>query len=169
MSVEIVPIAESHIDGFHACLDAVARERRYLAMFEAPSIEQARAFVLQNIAADAAQFVAVDQGSVVGWCDVSTSWHHAHRHRGTLGIGLLPTYRGQGLGQRLIRACIEKVQPKGIVRIELQVRADNQRAITLYQRMGFHPEGLARRAIRCDGVDHDALRMAVLLDETPLR
>ncbi len=48
MPVDIVPIEESHIDGFHRALDFVARERRYLAYLEAPPPERTRAFVLDH-------------------------------------------------------------------------------------------------------------------------
>ena len=33
--IEIVPIALEHVDGFHRALDSVARERKYLSVFEA--------------------------------------------------------------------------------------------------------------------------------------
>ena len=49
MEVRIVPIAEEHIEGFRSVLDTVARERRYLGFLEAPSLEEARGFVLRNI------------------------------------------------------------------------------------------------------------------------
>ena len=39
MAVEIVPISQDHIDGFHRALDFVARERRYLAFLEARVFE----------------------------------------------------------------------------------------------------------------------------------
>jgi len=41
-TVEIVPITQDHIDGFHRTLDLFARERRYLAFLEAPPIEATR-------------------------------------------------------------------------------------------------------------------------------
>jgi hypothetical protein len=70
-TIEIVPIAQGHIDGFHRALDIVARERRYLAFLEAPPIEATRTFVLDNIKRGYPQFVAVSSnGEVVGWCDV---------------------------------------------------------------------------------------------------
>jgi hypothetical protein len=47
--VEIVPIAEKHIESFHRTLEFVAWERRYLSFLEAPPFESARAFVLGNI------------------------------------------------------------------------------------------------------------------------
>ena len=38
MSVDIASIREEHIEGYHAALDVVARERRYLSFLEAPPI-----------------------------------------------------------------------------------------------------------------------------------
>ena len=47
--IEIVPITQGHIEGFHKTLDVVARERRYLSFLEAPPFESTRAFILDMI------------------------------------------------------------------------------------------------------------------------
>jgi hypothetical protein len=49
---QIVLIAEKHISGFRAAVAVVARERKYLAFLEAPPLEDATRFVLDNIARD---------------------------------------------------------------------------------------------------------------------
>ena len=41
---QIVPIAEEYIEGFHKCLDEVAKERLYLAMVKAPPVDMALFF-----------------------------------------------------------------------------------------------------------------------------
>ena len=46
--IQILPIAEEHIESYHQCLDSVARERMYLALVEAPPLDSTRAFVLSN-------------------------------------------------------------------------------------------------------------------------
>lgn len=160
MPLPISPIALHHTDSFRACLDTVARERRYLAQIEAPPPEQVRSFIADNIADDAVQFVALDGETVVGWADVLRRWAHAAAHCGVLGMGVLPTYRGKGIGERLLAACIDKSRLKGITRIELEVRADNSRAIALYERMGFVLEGRKRAAMQFEGVYFDALLMS---------
>jgi hypothetical protein len=38
-TIQIVPIAEEHIESLHRCFDAVARERKYLARVQAPPLE----------------------------------------------------------------------------------------------------------------------------------
>ena len=49
MSIDIVPMQRGHIAGFRAVLDAVARERRYLAFTAAPPAARVRRFVLKNL------------------------------------------------------------------------------------------------------------------------
>ena len=80
--IRVVPIAEQHIEGFHQCLDSVARERRYLGFLEAPPLESTRQFAQSNIASGVPQFVALDgeraiigapgnsRGFVPGYADV---------------------------------------------------------------------------------------------------
>lgn len=165
MSVVISPIAMGHAVGFHDCLDTVARERKYLAATEALPLEKIEAFVRDNVANDAVQFVAVDGARVVGWADVFPHWADAIAHCGRLGMGVHPDYRRRGLGEALMRACLVKAKAKGITRVELEVRADNLPAIRLYEKVGFVREALKRNAMRFDGVYYDALQMSLLQPE----
>jgi RimJ/RimL family protein N-acetyltransferase len=166
MTVAVVPIALEHAAGFHACLDAVAREARWLAQTKALPLDKIEGFVRESVAGDAIQFVALDEpGRVVGWADIFPEWADAVCHSGGLGMGLLPAWRGQRIGERLLQACLDKARAKGLTRVQLHVRADNTRAIRLYERLGFDTECTMRRAMRFDGVYYDALQMSRLLDE----
>ena len=162
MNIIIVPISEAHIAGFRACLDAVAREKKYLAQYEAPPLDRVAAFVRDGVAANVSQFVALDGADVVGWCDVFPHWAHAVRHCGTLGMGVLAPYRGKGVGGRLLAACLSKAESNGITRVELEVRADNKSAIKLYERAGFQREAVKRKALLFDGAYFDALQMSLV-------
>jgi ribosomal protein S18 acetylase RimI-like enzyme len=164
MSVYVMPIAESHALSFRECLDVVAREQQFLALHEAPPPALVLAFVKENIASDNAQFVALDGDRVVGWADIVRGWAHAIAHTGTLGMGVLPDYRGQGIGESLLRACLDKARAKGITRVELMARVDNARAIRLYERLGFTREGIKRGAMRFGGVDYDCMMMGLVTD-----
>ena len=164
--VTIVPVAQAHASSYRTCLDAVAREKRYLAQIEALPLERIEGFVRDSVAGDAIQFMAVDAGRVVGWADIFPAWAHAVAHCGSLGMGVLAAYRGQGLGRRLLEACLAKAWSKGLTRIELEVRADNERAIGLYKALGFTQEAVKRNAMRFDGVYFDALQMSLLRSET---
>lgn len=160
--IAILPIANEHIEGFHKALDTVAREREYLTMLEAFPLEDTRAFVLGMIAKGNPQFVALVGSDVVGWCDISRHTFPSHAHAGHLGMGIIPAYRGQGLGHRLIETTLQAARDAGFERVELSVHADNIRAVTLYEKVGFVREGLARRSVRIDGRYKDAIQMAII-------
>jgi RimJ/RimL family protein N-acetyltransferase len=152
MTYQIVPIAEEHISDFHAAVDVVAPERRYLAFLEAPPFEETRRFVLRNIEDGYPHFVALNAGTVVGWCDVLPNRYRViYSHCGTLGIGLLPEFRGKGIGRQLMRRTIDAAFAFGLTRIELTVRERNANAIALYKSLGFEIEGLHRNAVCIEG------------------
>jgi RimJ/RimL family protein N-acetyltransferase len=170
LSIDIVPIAEEHADGFHAVLDLVARERKYLAMVEAPPLEKVREFIRRNVSRGALQWVAVDSArsvhnGVVGWCDILPDEREGFRHVGRLGMGVHPDYRGRGIGPRLVASALSAARPLGLERVDLEVFASNVAAIRLYERLGFVHEGVRRRVRKLDGYYEDNLFMSLLLDE----
>ncbi|WP_137922500.1 GNAT family N-acetyltransferase [Hydrogenophaga sp. 2FB] len=162
MTSHIVPLAASHFTPLHAVLDAVAREKRFLAMTQAPPAEETMVFFRQILEDDRPHFVALLDGAVVGWCDVLPVFGQARAHIGVLGIGLLPSARHRGLGRQLMASAIEKAWLQGLTRIELTVRADNPNARALYERLGFEHEGLQRNGFRVDGEYIDGHAMALL-------
>ncbi len=161
--VRIVPIAEEHIEGFHRCLDAVARERRYLAFLQAPPLDSTRDFVLHNIAHGVPQFVALRGREVVGWCDISPLEREGFRHCGRLGMGVRADARRRGIGTRLIERTVRAAIEMGLERIELEVYASNEPAIRLYEKVGFVVEGTKVRARKLEGAYDDMIEMALLV------
>jgi RimJ/RimL family protein N-acetyltransferase len=163
MTYQIVPIAKEHISGFHAAIDVVARERKYLAHIEAPPFEETRRFVLGNIEHGYPQFAVVSADIVVGWCDVLPNRSRIiYSHCGTLGVGLLPEFRGKGIGRQLMRRTIDAAFAFGLTRIELTVRERNAKAIGLYKSLGFEMEGLHRNAVFIEGQYENLRSMALL-------
>jgi RimJ/RimL family protein N-acetyltransferase len=164
VNFRVVPIAAEHIHGFHAVLDSVARERRYLAFLQAPPLKEVARFVRRNLEKGYPQSVALVESRVVGWCDIVPVDRPTMAHGGTLGVGVLAEFRGRGIGTGLISATLERARGAGLTRVELSVRHGNQRALPLYERLGFVAEGVKRRAVRVDGEYEDLLCMALLLD-----
>ena len=160
---QIVPIAEEHIPGFRAAVDVVARERKYLAFLEAPPLEDVTRFVRDNIEHGSPQFVVLSAATVVGWCDVIPNRTRViYSHCGSLGIGLLPEFRGKGIGRQLMQRAIEAAFAFGLTRIELTVRERNANAIALYKSLGFEVEGLHRNAVCIGGQYENLYSMALL-------
>lgn len=157
--VGIRPITERDVEGFRQAVGGVARERHYLRLTNTPAFEGALAFVRTNIASGNPQFVAEHDGIIVGWCDILRETFEAERHSGVLGIGLLPAWRGVGIGTRLMATTLAAADAAGFLRVELTVNAENERAIRLYQHHGFAEEGRKRGARLIGGRLSDVLVM----------
>lgn len=90
------------------------------------------------------------------------------RHAMVLGISVAPDAQGQGVGTRMMAALMDYADRWGqVLRIELTVWADNERAIGLYRKFGFEVEGRLRGYALRDGAYVDALAMARLHPNPP--
>ena len=83
---------------------------------------------------------------------------------GTLGMGLLPAYRGRGIGGRLMGEAIAASRAFGFHRVQLVVFEHNARAQAFYAKFGFVSEGRRRHAVRIDGVYLDDIAMALIFE-----
>lgn len=82
-----------------------------------------------------------------------------------LSIVIHPNKQGQGLGRQLLQHAIDWAQqhPK-FDKIELNVRAGNQRAIALYQSLGFVQEGRFARRVKLSPTQYiDDISMGLLV------
>lgn len=162
--VVVVPIAPAHAASFHAALDEVAREQRYLAQTAAPPLAKIEGFVRDGVAADAVQFVALDGERVVGWADVFPDWPASTAHRGHLGMGVLAAWRGRGIGRRLIGAALDAAQAR-FEQVDLDVYAGNAAAHRLYRAAGFVEQGRKRGGRKLDGAYDDIILMTRFFKE----
>lgn len=153
---------ETDIPGFLFALASVAKERRYLALLDAPEFDEAREFVRTLHDAGFPHFVATVGKRIVGWCDIAPLNRAVYDHVGVLGIGVVAEFRGRGIGSALLRAALAQARAIGLTRVELTVRASNHVAVALYRKFGFAVEGTKRNALKVDGAYEDLLLMAVL-------
>jgi RimJ/RimL family protein N-acetyltransferase len=106
-------------------------------------------------------------GELAGVVTISRLRAPRVHHNGQLGISILQKYWGVGLGRALCEAAIVAARHIGLLRIELHTRQDNQRAIALYEALGFEHEGRLRGAFRVGTVEYDDLVMALRLHAEP--
>jgi RimJ/RimL family protein N-acetyltransferase len=97
------------------------------------------------------EIVAIVDGKIVGTAGIeAVGAKHKVRHRAEFGISVLKEYWGMGLGKSLTGACIECAREAGYVQLELNVVAENKRAVTMYRDLGFtefgrNPKGFNSR------------------------
>jgi ribosomal protein S18 acetylase RimI-like enzyme len=159
MSIVIRPIRVRDCGGLRLAVDSVAREGKYLSLTKGFTPEATRAFVSGIIKRGDPQFVALDGDKVAGWCDIIPRDRPSMRHVGVLGIGILPAYRDRGIGTALMTRTLEAARRRKMRKIELEVLADNKRAIALYRKLGFVREGRKLKAARLGGRYRDMVLM----------
>jgi ribosomal protein S18 acetylase RimI-like enzyme len=93
---------------------------------------------------------------------VTAKTRPVYAHVGVLGMGVLPQFRGQGIGTRIIASALGAARDYGFSRVELAVRQNNENAIELYKKVSFLNEGLQRNAVKLDGVYENVVLMALL-------
>lgn len=125
--------------------------------------------LLQKLEPHSCRLVAVAQGQIVGSAGLHQAGMSLRRaHVRMLGIGIAAGWQGKGVGRLLITRLLDWADRwAGVLRIELTVHGDNERAISLYGSMGFVEEGQHRAYAMKDGRYVDALCMARLHPNPP--
>ena len=141
--------------------------RRMPGVFETtlglPSCRTAdsNAFVA-NLGPNDHHFVAIlEDGTVIGAAGLHLEGNPRMRHVGSVGLFVHTDYQNAGVGTALLKTLLDLADNwLMLVRVELTVFADNERAIHLYEKLGFEKEGLKRMTTIRDGKYADEYMMA---------
>jgi len=108
--------------------------------------------------------VAEDGKELIGVAGCKGVKHRRAAHVATLvGVGVLPEYRGKGIGRAILEKMIAWIKKETKVeRLQLTVYADNEIAIKFYEKLGFVKEGLFKNYAKSfNGNYQDGLMMAM--------
>ena len=116
----------------------------------------------QRLGPDDHIFVAVaEDGTVIGSAGLNVHPNPRMRHGAELGILVHTDYQNQGVGTALMKTVLDLADNwLMLVRVELEVFADNEQAIRLYEKLGFEKEGLLRMTTVRNGRYVDEYKMA---------
>jgi ribosomal-protein-alanine N-acetyltransferase len=103
--------------------------------------------------------VVEDNQLIVAYCGMWVIMDEAH----ITNIAVLPEYRGNKIGETLLRMMMVKAKMDGAQRMTLEVRPSNQVALRLYTKLGFEATGV-RPNYYSDNKE-DAIIMWVELNE----
>ena len=114
--------------------------------------EQEEQFLKEKAnSADEIEILAELDGALIGSAGVySIRKAEKVRHRAGFGISVDKAYWGLGVGRALTEACIECARAAGYAQMELEVVAENESALALYESVGFveygrNPKGFRSR------------------------
>jgi ribosomal protein S18 acetylase RimI-like enzyme len=159
--VQIRPSRESDAASFNDAVNAVAAEKWYIATVDGFSLEQTRAYLQSIVEGSLPRVLAVAENEVVGFCDILPNAAKGFTHVGRLGMGVRLNWRRQGIGRRMLDACLSLARSAGIEKVELEVFSDNVGAVRLYESFGFSHEGLKVRGRKLEGRYQDVKLMAL--------
>jgi ribosomal-protein-alanine N-acetyltransferase len=118
-----------------ADVDAVLKVEK--ASFATPWSREA--FVTEVGDNDLARYLVAEvDGQIVGYAGMWLILDEAH----ITNVALLPSFRGRGLGSKLMEKLCELAKIAGARRMTLEVRPSNLAAQRLYGRMGFEVCGI---------------------------
>lgn len=103
---------------------------------------------------------AFDQNNMIGSVNiVSSSNRKKIAHRCSLGISVLKEYWSYGIGSKLLEEALTQANKEGYKQVELEVYADNLRAIKLYEKYGFKQYGRLPNAFNIEETMIDSILM----------
>ena len=111
------------------------------------------------------EILAVVNQTVVGTAGIdAVGTKFKLRHRAEFGVSVAEEYWGLGIGGALLDACVECARAAGFAQLELDVVADNARAISMYRKAGFvefgrNPRGFYSRTAGFQELVHMRLEL----------
>jgi putative acetyltransferase len=168
-----ITVRRARVDDAAAIARLMDDRAVYPGLMQMPyaSEETQRARLVDSLAPGKADVLLVAErgGEIVGSCGMHPAGASPRRrHVMALGISVRADAQGQGVGSALMQAmCDYADRWIGLLRLELCVYVDNERAIALYRRFGFEVEGRHRGYVLRDGAFVDAFAMARLHPAPP--
>lgn len=108
-------------------------------------------------------FVVEDETRLVGFVGAYGGGFHRNRHCAYIVIGILQDFVGQGIGKQLFEMLEGWALEHTLHRLELTVMRHNERALHLYQKMGYKIEGVKQDSLWVNGKYVDEYYMAKIL------
>ena len=130
------------------------------------TLEQERDWIISSLENPNHLIVVAElEGKIIGQLNFSNGHKERIAHNGEFGMGVHKNFRGMGIGRLLLEKLIEWCREnETIEKINLCVHQTNDRAIKLYQDLGFKKEGVRMKDLKySDGTYVNTVFMGLFL------
>jgi putative acetyltransferase len=93
-------------------------------------------------------FVAEREGQVRGFYRTARYEGRAQHVAALQTLAVDPAAKGSGFATAMVREALDCLRAEGVLRVELQVEADNPRGVAFYRKLGFQLEGTLHGAYK---------------------
>ncbi len=125
--------------------------------------EDMEQYVLSMVKSNSFLLLLFDGQEVAGFLSAKRGAANRMKHSAYIVCGVLKNFRGKGYGTSLFRELLAWAPENGITRLELTVMCHNEKAVHLYQNMGFEIEGKLVHSMIVNGAYVDEYAMAKIL------
>jgi len=107
------------------------------------NVMRQRDFVTKLLNEDSRQVLVASEGKeLVGYVlfqnEVKPPLEMAHKISYVADLYVKPSHRRRGIGEQLLRSCLDRLKSRGTTHVQLRVWKPNKRAIALYRKLGFN-------------------------------
>ncbi len=90
-------------------------------------------------------YIYQENGSAIGMFKLIRLQHRSSHIAYLGGLAIHPAFGGKGYGKKMLEEIIELGRQMNLLRIELSAAVINNKAISLYEKVGFVKEGILKK------------------------
>lgn len=144
-------LREDDLDGMLTFINTLIREDTFIGLYgeELTYEEEKKVFgeAIDGIKKGDKIIIVVEiNGIYSGSGDLRRETVRRKKHGGNIGISLLKEYREEGIGTLLLKSLIDEARTMGLRLLTLTCFENNDRALHVYEKLGFKKVGLVPEA-----------------------
>ncbi|MFD1357717.1 GNAT family N-acetyltransferase [Fictibacillus halophilus] len=158
------PVAESDAKDIIKHVETIVKAGRYLQKEEPRSLEEEIKFILET-KLKGNMYTAVERkGKVVGIARVLKGELEMKKHTGIFRTWIHPDSQGLGIGKQVMNYTLRWGRTNNLHKLWLTVFSGNEKAVLVYEKVGFITEGRQKNQVIIDGKFEDEIFMAYFFE-----
>ncbi len=123
--------------------------------------------IVQSENGDSVNIVAEVDGRIVANGQITRSHYRESRHHGELGLTVMGSYRGIGIGREIVKTLLDEARRIGLKSVDVEFLFINKAAIRTYQKAGFIEAGRIPGKVYRNGKFLDSMIMVRRIPRKP--